>query len=51
MITKRSLQNLSALMMLLAVDRYQSKRKVAECINTSIDTVNKYLRNLEQNLG
>lgn len=51
MITKRSLQNLSALMMLLAVDKYQSKRKVAECINTSIDTVNKYLRNLEQNFG
>ena len=38
-------------MMLLAVDKYKSKRKVAENINTSIDTVNKYLRNLEQNLG
>ena len=51
MITKRSLQNLNALMMLLAVDKYRSKRKVAENINTSIDTINKYLRNLEQNLG
>lgn len=51
MINKRSLQNLNALMMLLAVDKYQSKRKVAENTNTSIDTVNKYLRNLEQNLG
>ena len=38
-------------MMLLAVDKYRSKRKVAESINTSIDTINKYLRNLEQNLG
>lgn len=51
MITKRSLQNLNALMMLLAVDKYRSKRKVAENINTSIDTINKYLHNLEQNLG
>ena len=37
--------------MLLAVDKFKSKRKVAEQTNTSIDTVNKYLRNLEQNLG
>ena len=51
MITKRTLQNLNALMMLMEVDRYRSKRKVAENINTSIDTINKYLRNLEQNLG
>ena len=51
MITKRSLQNLNALMMLMEVDKYRSKRKVAENINTSIDTINKYLRNLEQNLG
>ena len=51
MITKRYLQDLNAMMLLLAVDKYQSKRKVAEYTNTSIDTVNKYLRNLEHNLG
>ncbi len=51
MITKRTLQNLNALMMLMEVDKCRSKRKVAENINTSIDTINKYLRNLEQNLG
>ena len=51
MITKKSLQNLSALMILLAVGRYQSKRKVAEATNTSIDTVNKYISNLEYALG
>lgn len=37
--------------MLLEIDKCKSKRKVAENINTSIDTVNKYLRNLEQNMG
>ena len=38
-------------MILLAVGRYQSKRKVAEATNTSIDTVNKYISNLEYALG
>lgn len=51
MITKRSLQNLSALMILSAIGRYQSKRKVAEVMSTSIDTVNKYVSNLEHSLG
>ncbi|MBP5399242.1 MAG: LysR family transcriptional regulator [Alphaproteobacteria bacterium] len=51
MINKRYMQDLNAMMLLLAVDKYQSKRKVAEYTNTSIDTVNKYLRNLEHNLG
>ncbi len=51
MINKRYMQDINAMMLLLAVDKYQSKRKVAEYTNTSIDTVNKYLRNLEHNLG
>lgn len=51
MITKKSLQNLNGLLMLSAIAKYQSKRKVAEVTNSSIDTVNKYISNLEQVLG
>lgn len=51
MITKKSLQNLNGLLMLSAIAKYQSKRKVAEVTNSSIDTVNKYISNLEQDLG
>lgn len=51
MITKKSLQNLNGLLMLSAVAKYQSKRKAAEATNSSIDTVNKYISNLEQVLG
>ncbi len=51
MITKKSLQNLNGLLMLSAIAKYQSKRKAAEATNSSIDTVNKYISNLEQVLG
>ncbi len=51
MITKKSLQNLNGLLMLSAIAKYHSKRKVAEVTNSSIDTVNKYISNLEQMLG
>ena len=51
MITKKSLQNLNGLLMLSAIDECQSKRKVAEITCSSIDTVNKYICNLEQSLG
>ena len=51
MITKKSLQNLNGLLMLSAIAKYQSKRKVEEVTNSSIDTVNKYISNLEQVLA
>ena len=40
MITKKSLQNLNGLLMLSAIAKYQSKRKVAEVTNSSIRSTN-----------
>lgn len=40
--------NLEGLVLLAAISQYGGKRKAAEAMSTSIDTVNKYIENLEK---
>jgi len=51
MISKKDLSLLESILLLQAVEQYSGKRKASEALNTSVDTINKYLDNLEQNLG
>lgn len=51
MITRKDFQKLDGLMYLLSVASNGSKRKVAESLGTSVDTVNKYLDLLEKEYG
>lgn len=51
MITKRDLQNLEGLFLLSAIDYHSGKRKASQALNTSVDTINKYIDNLEDELG
>lgn len=48
---RRDLQNLESLFMLSALDNCHSKRRTAETIGASVDTVNKYIASLEAELG
>ena len=51
MLNKKDLKILESLMMLYAVKRCHGKKSAAKDLNTSIDTLNKYLENLEEELG
>lgn len=51
MFSKRDLMNMEGIMMLHAIQKYGGKRTAAKFLNTSIDTLNKYLSNLENELG
>ncbi len=51
MFSKRDLMNMEGIMMLHAIKKSAGKRNAAKFLNTSIDTLNKYLNNLEQELG
>lgn len=51
MITKRDINNIESLLLLLAVTQHSNKRKASETLNTSVDTINKYIDNLEQDLS
>ncbi|MBE6449010.1 MAG: LysR family transcriptional regulator [Alphaproteobacteria bacterium] len=51
MITQKDFRNLEGLMALKAISVYASKKKAAQEIFSSLDTINKYIHNLEQNLG
>lgn len=51
MFSKRDLMNMKGIMMLHAIKKYGGKRTAAKFLNTSIDTLNKYLSNLENELG
>ena len=51
MFSKRDLMNMEGIMMLHAIKKYGGKRTAAKFLNTSIDTLNKYLSNLENELG
>lgn len=51
MFSKRDLMNMEGIMMLHAIKRSAGKRNAAKFLNTSIDTLNKYLNNLETELG
>lgn len=51
MFSKKDLMNLESVIMLYAVKKNEGKRMAAKDLNTSIDTLNKYLENLESELG
>lgn len=51
MITKRDINSIESLLLLLAVTQHSNKRKASEALNTSVDTINKYIDNLEQDLS
>lgn len=51
MFSKRDLMNMEGIMMLYAIKKSAGKRNAAKFLNTSIDTLNKYLNNLENELG
>lgn len=51
MITKKDIAKLEGLLMLVAVSENNSKKKVAEALNLSVDTLNKYISDLEKELG
>ncbi len=48
---RKDLQNIESLLMLSTLDECQSKRKAAETLGASVDTLNKYINNLEAELG
>lgn len=51
MITKKDLIKLESLLYLLSITQHASKRKASDALSTSVDTVNKYLAELESELG
>lgn len=51
MISKKDISKIESLFFLLAVSQNNSKRKVADELGTSVDTLNKYIGDLEQDLG
>ena len=51
MFTKRDLMNMEGIMMLHAIKKSAGKRNAAKFLNTSVETLNKYLNNLEHELG
>ncbi len=51
MLTKKDMNKLAGLLYLLSVSQNSSKRKASDSLKTSMDTVNKYLGELEAELG
>lgn len=51
MINRKDIQNIESLFMLSAIKESKSKRKAAEYVGSSVDTLNKYIKNLEEELG
>lgn len=51
MISKKDISKLEGLLYLYAISHTKSKREVAEKLGTSVDTVNKYLSDLEAELN
>ena len=51
MIGKKDLSVLESVLFLRAIEQCYGKRKAAEALCTSVDTINKYIENLEQDLG
>ncbi len=49
--TRKDIQNIESLFMLSVINECKSKRKAAEKIGASVDTLNKYISNLEAELG
>lgn len=51
MINKRDLLNINGLLSLGLIEQCKSKRKASEYLNTSLETLNKYIANLEDEFG
>ncbi len=51
MIGKKDLSVLESVLFLRAIEQCAGKRKAAEALCTSVDTINKYIDNFEQDLG
>lgn len=51
MLTKKDMNKLAGLLYLLSISQNTSKRKASETLDISIDTVNKYLNELENEFG
>ena len=51
MLTKKDMNKLSGLLYLWSISQNSSKRKASDSLNTSMDTVNKYISELEDELG
>ena len=51
MITKRDINNIESMLFLLAVTQHTNKRRASEALSTSVDTINKYIDNLEHDLN
>ncbi len=51
MLSKKDINKISGLLYLLSVIQNKSKRKASESLSTSIDTLNKYISELERDLG
>lgn len=51
MITKKDIFKLESLLYLLSVSQHNSKREASEIMGTSLDTINKYINNLERYVG
>ena len=51
MFSKRDIMNMEGIMVLQAIKDNAGKRNAAKRLNTSVDTLNKYLMNLEAELG
>ena len=51
MIRKKNFISIQALFIMAAIDKYGGKRKVSEILGVSIDTINKYISILEDELG
>lgn len=51
MLTKKHLMDLEGLVILSAIAKHGGKRKASDAIGTSVDTINKYIENLEANVG
>jgi len=51
MMGRKDLYNLESLYMLSAIAEYQGKRQAAEMLGISVDTISKYISNMELELG
>ncbi len=51
MINKKDLSMLESILFLKVIDQCSGKRKASEALSTSIDTINKYIDNLEEFFG
>ena len=51
MISKKDISLLESVLFLRAIAQCEGKRKAAEALCTSVDTINKYIENLEHDLG